>query len=351
MVTRLFKLGIRFAAWITPHAKRWYRQRHLNRTEGERHLAAKNWGEAEKHFILALDERKHSPKLQIGMMLGLFEAQRKQGKTTEAEQTIKTAVDLAASAKDGALQSRALDALADLQLDQKRYSEAEQTIGQIEALERAALEPNFKRITASARKLGTALLHSGRMDEAMKSFERAARVAEKAYGPEHPETGNAYAELGAQYRLLGNHPEAQRCLRRALQIHRAIEEGYSPDATQDLIHLAASLEESGDVEGACAEFERVLSWKQREVGGDRGQTAEIQARLAAIYVQTGKSSQARELLTHAIGILEDEKKDDRLVFALETMAEVEEQIHRSEDAKKWRTWAAEVASRCPAPQE
>jgi len=40
-VIRLFRLGIRFAAWVTPHAKEWQRKRNLNLTEAERHLAAR----------------------------------------------------------------------------------------------------------------------------------------------------------------------------------------------------------------------------------------------------------------------------------------------------------------------
>src|SRR5271168_1549011 len=124
-VTRIFRLGIRFAAWVTPHAKEWHRQRHLNRVEGGRHLAARNWAEAENHLTLALAERRHASKVRLDLLLGLMEAQRKQGKTPEAEQTAHTAVALAISSKDTVSQSRALDALAEIQLDQKKYGDAE----------------------------------------------------------------------------------------------------------------------------------------------------------------------------------------------------------------------------------
>ncbi|HEV1284313.1 MAG TPA: hypothetical protein VNU44_03355, partial [Bryobacteraceae bacterium] len=120
-VTRIFRLGIRFASWVTPHVKEWHRQRHLNRVEGERHLTARNWSEAETHLKLALAERRHSSQVRLDLLLGLTEAQLKQGKTAEAEQTTKTAIGLASSSKNKVLQSRALDSLAEIQLDQNKY--------------------------------------------------------------------------------------------------------------------------------------------------------------------------------------------------------------------------------------
>src|ERR1700729_3867072 len=127
-VTRILRLGVRFAAWATPFVKEWHRKRHMNRVEGHRQLGIRNWSEAEKHLTLALAERKHSSTRRLDLLLGLTEAQRKLGKDSEAEQTTQTAIALAASSKNKALQSRALDGLVDIQLDQKKYGEVEQTI-------------------------------------------------------------------------------------------------------------------------------------------------------------------------------------------------------------------------------
>ena len=350
-VTRILRLGVRLAAWATPHVQEWHRKRHENRVEGERHLAARNWSEAERHLTLALAERRHSSARRLDLLLGLTEAQRKQGKPAEAEQTTQTAIGLAASAKNKVLQSRALDGLVDIQLDQKKYSDAEASIAKIEALEGSLKQPDYKRLASTARKLGTALLNNGRPEEAMKSFERAAQLSEKSYGPDHVETANALTELGARYRASGNHAEAQRCLRRALEIHRKTSGADSQAATQDLFHLAASLEESGDVDGAASQYEKALAVAERQVGGNREQTAETQAHLAAIYMRAGRTSAARELLIHSIGVLR--KKDERLEFALETMATVEELLNHPEEAQRWRDKAAEsVASRTgEAPKE
>jgi len=340
-VTRIFRLGIRFAAWVTPHVKDWHRRRHLNRVEGERNLSVRNWSEAEKHLTLALAERRHSSKLRLDLLLGLKEAQRKQGKPSDAAQTTQTAIDLAVSSKNKVLQARALDALADIQLDQKNYSAVEKTIAQIETLELSLKKPDYKRIAACARKLGTAFLNSERPEEAMKAFERAAQLCEKAFGPEHLETANALTELGHRYHEKGDHAEAQRCLQRALDIHRTASGIDSHEATRDLFYLASSLEESGDVDGAAAQYEKVLAVRERQIGSDREQTAETQAHLAAIYMRAGRTSAARELLIHAIGVLERKKGDERLEFALETMASVEDRLNHSVEAERWREKAAD----------
>ena len=343
------RLGVRFAAWATPYLKEWQRKRHLNRMEGERNLAARNWTEAEKYFTLALAERRHPLKRHFGLLLGLKDAQRKLGKSAEAEQTTRLAVNLAA--KNTALQAKALDAQADIQLDQKKYTEAEATILRMEALELSLLNPDFKRIVAAKRKLGTALFHSGRAAEAMTAFERAIALSEKIFGAGHAATADAITELATFYREQGDHAEAQKHLRRALQIHRTASGADSQEATVDLMHLATSLEESGDMEAAAVEYEKVLALKERQIGGDREQTAEMQAHLAAIYLRTGKSSAARELLTHAIGVLERKKGDPRLEFALETMASIEESLHRPENAEAFRERAAESAALRTAQNE
>jgi tetratricopeptide (TPR) repeat protein len=349
-VTRILRLGVRLAAWATPHVKEWHRKRHENRVEGERHLTARNWSEAEKHLTLALAERRHASQRRLDLLLGLTEAQRKQGKSSDAEKTSQLAIDLAASSKNKVLQSRALDGLVDIQLDQKKYNNVEMTIEKIETLERSLKDPDYKRLASSSRKLGTALLNSGRPEEAMKAFERATELSEKSFGPDHVETGNALAELGKQYRANGNHTEAQRCLRRALEIHRKTSGVDSLAATQDLFHLAASLEESGDSESAADQYERALAVADRQIGGDREQTAVTQAHLAAIYMRSGRTSAGRELLLHAIGVLR--KKDERLEFALETMASIEDMLNHPEEAQNWRDKAAEsVASRTAEPQQ
>lgn len=341
-ITRVFRLGIRFAVWVEPYVKEWHRRRHHNRTQGQHHLASKNWIEAEKHLSLALDERRHPVKKRLDLLLDLEQSQRRQRKFTEAEQTARKALDLATGTRNHSGQSRAMEALVEIHLDQGKWAEAEQATAEIARLEGSRPEPDHARLAKSSRKLGTALLNSGRTTEALAAFHQSAKLCEQTHGANHTETATSYVELGMLYRQHGEHAEAQRHLRRALQIHRAIGGPDSNEATQDLYHLAASLAESGDLDGAAAEFERLLAVKDRQVGGNREELAEAQVRLAVLYQNAGRPAPAYELLMQAINYLE-RKGGEQLLLAMETMACVQEQMGHTEDSKHWRERVAGMA--------
>jgi tetratricopeptide (TPR) repeat protein len=329
------------AAWATPHVQAWHSKRHMNRTEGQRHLAARNWTEAERYLTAALDERNHPAEQRFELTLNLAAAQQGQARLSDAEDSIRRAMAMAVEEKSIPMQSLALDALVDVQLSQGEYAAAEATAAELTRLESCQLKPNHAQLAKCARKLGTALLKSGRQAEAMQAFQQATSLHEQAFGTEHVETGHSVAELGRLYRETGNHTEAQRHLRRAWQIHRAASGADSHEAVQDLIHLAGSLEESGDHGGAVTEYERMLTLRERQVGANREETAEMQVRLAALYVRARRSPAARELLAQAIATLE-RKGGPRFAEALETMACAEEQAGRAEEAKRWRDRALGV---------
>jgi tetratricopeptide (TPR) repeat protein len=339
-ITRIFRLTMRVARWAEPHVKEWHRQRHLNRTEGQRHLDSRNWAEAEKHFTLALAERRYSKQRQCELLLNLEQAQRRQRKLGEAEQSAAAALGIAPSRS---LRARAQDALVDIQLEQCRYPEAEQSIAEILRIEQAESRPDGARLAKSYRKLGTARLKSERPAEAMEAFRQAADLSERAFGTAHAETAQSFAELGMLHRQHGEHAQAQVFLRRALDIHRGASGLDSHEATQGLYQLAASLEESGDPDGAAGEFERLLALRARQVGVNPLDNAETQVRLAGLYLQAGRIGPAKELLNHAIGVLE-RKGGQPLAQALQILAVAEEQSGHPEEAERWREVASNLAA-------
>jgi tetratricopeptide (TPR) repeat protein len=145
------------------------------------------------------------------------------------------------------------------------------------------------------------------------------------------------------HRQHGQHSEAQRYLRRALDIHRAASGLDSQKASEGLYHLAASLEESGDFDGAANEFERLLRLRTHQVGVDPIANAETEVRLAGLHLRAGRTAAAKELLGHAISVLE-RTGGQPLAQALEMLAHVEEQSGRPEEAGRWREVAANLMS-------
>jgi tetratricopeptide (TPR) repeat protein len=345
-ITRMFRWGIRVAAWATPHVQKWHRERNIYHREGQRHLDARNWAEAERHLNLALENR-NSPRRQVELLLALEQAERNQGKYEEAEQTANAAIHAAADARNPQLLALAMDALAGVQIASANFAGATKTLAEIEQMENRRPKPDAARLAQSSRKLAEIHARTGRFSEAAQALERSVKLCEQAHGAASLETANAMADLGAAYRQLGNHSEAQRALRQALKVYRNTAGPNSEEAAMGLHNLALSLEDSGDLEGAVKEYERVLALKEQQIGARREDAAEVKLRLAALYIQIGREAAARELLIFAIGVFEH-KKDQRLVDALEIMAIADDLAGRGQDAQRWREKAARL-KQPPAP--
>ena len=328
----LIRMAMRIASWAEERVKEWWQERQFQIVEGQRQLDCRNWAEAEKHLSLALAERRHSKHQTCELLLNLERAQRRQAKFREAEQSLQAATAVASTR---ALRARTQDALLDLQLEQARYPEAEQSIAAILSAEQATARPDGVRVARCYQKLGAVRLKTGRDAEAMEAFRWAAEQSERAFGAGHTETAQCLGDLGTLLRRQGNHAEAQHCLRRALDIHREAAGLDSREATQGLFQLASSLEESGDLDGAAGEFERLLALRARLVGVNPLENAQTQVRLAGLYLKAHRTGPAKELLNHAISVLE-RNGGQALVQALEVLALAEEQSGRSEEARRWR---------------
>jgi serine/threonine-protein kinase len=341
------------AAWTKPRAAAWSLERSINRVEGERHLKARNYEEAEKYLALAVaeaDERRHSVR-KVQFRLYLAEAQRKQGKLAEAEQTVRTALEHTARISNPSGYVQCLDALAEVFHDGENYPAMEKVLQEGIRIEAAMPHPDPLRMARRVHRLGIARHKNGRSEDAVPALEKALTLHEQAYGEDHYDTANLLTDLGVIYRAQGNHQEAQRCLRRALRIHEAICGLESAETVADIHHLAGSLEDAGDLEGAAGQYERVLQLKERVVGGNLEEIAEMQFSLAGMYINWNNYARARELLAEAIGIFK-RTKGPRLAVAYETLAYLEECSGRYQEAvaelaragKVWETLGAERAA-------
>src|ERR1019366_3789566 len=95
------------------------------------------------------------------------------------------------------------------------------------------------------------------------------------------------------------------------------------EAASDLKMLTESLEASGDIDGAAAQFERVLNLKLRVVGLDLDTIADAQWELATRYMGWGRYSRARELLMEAVGTFK-RTGGARLARGYEALGQLEE---------------------------
>jgi tetratricopeptide (TPR) repeat protein len=323
--------------------------RNWNRAEGERLLAAREFKEAEYYLALAVSEAdRHglSSAKRVRLRLQLAEAQRKLDQLGRAEETIRAAAAIAAKTSDSTGYLMCLDALAELFMIQENFPAAEKLSQEGIRIETMLPHPDPLRVARRVHRLGIARYRTYPSADVLPALQKGLELHEAAYGSEHAETTRVLSELGSIYRAQGRHEDAQRCLRRSLRFHQNWLGPEHPVSMQDLHQLAGSLEESGDIEGAAAEYERVILLRQRMLGEDPDELAEMQFSLANLYIGWGIYPRSRELLAECVGTF-SRKAGPRLAVALETLAQVEEISGRFHDAVRELDRAGKVWEKCP----
>jgi tetratricopeptide (TPR) repeat protein len=337
----------------------WSLDRNQHRAEAQRLLRIGSYAEAQHHLVEAIAEadlRGFSPAKRIRLRLDLAEAERKQVATarpeeearllTAAERTARQAIALAAQVSDADAYLLCLDSLSEIFAGQRNWRAVEQTASEALRLGARQTHPDCLRMARRAHLLGVARHWTGKPELAVQALEKALAVQEQFCGPEHLDTARLLSQTGKIYRAQKEHANAQKCLRRALRIHRVVLGESAAEVFEDLHQLAASLEESGDLEGAAQQYEQALMIKGRELGVHNLEPlGEMQFSLANLYVGWGSLSRARELLAEAIGTFR-RVGGPRLAVAYETLAQVEESSGRHFSALRELEQAAKVWEKC-----
>ena len=325
--------------------------RGAERRTGEQLLEESDYQGAELHLAQAMveSERRQEPADQrIMLRLELAEAQRKQfrggqdfHKLVDAEETVRSALELASRAGERELLIQVFDELAAIAADFGRVDEVQRLLQ-----EAGDLETKLKRrdpMVAARRMHRLAILRQqrGELREAAQLLAESAAIHEQVLGENHVATAHRLSDLGAVHHALGNHAEAQRCLRRAIRVHEKEHGLGSPEATSDLQMLTASFEASGDVEAAASQLERVLGLKLRVVGVDLDTVAEAQWELATRYMGWRRYARARELLMEAVATFK-RTGGARLAAGYEALGQLEEDTGHYHEALQELARAAKV---------
>jgi len=101
-----------------------------------------------------------------------------------------------------------------------------------------------------ADQLGIVLLANGDLEGAQKQTERALRIDEMVYGPQHSSVAIAADNLGVILKTKGDLDGAQRQTERALRIDEMVYGPEHPEVAADANNLGQILQAKGDLEGA-----------------------------------------------------------------------------------------------------
>jgi tetratricopeptide (TPR) repeat protein len=325
--------------------------RGAERRAGEQLFEESDYQGAELHLAQAMVEsegRQEPAAERILLRLELAEAQRKQfrggpdfRKLVEAEETVRSALELATRADERELLIQVMDELAAIAGDRGQVDEVQRLLQ-----EAGTLEAKLKRrdpMVAARRlhRLGILRQQRGEMLEAVQLLAESAAIHEQVLGESHAATAHRLSDLGAAHYALGNHAEAQRCLRRSIRVHEKEHGLDSPEAAADLQMLTASFEASGDIEAAASQLERVLGLKLRVVGLNLDKVAEAQWELATRYMGWRRYSRARELLMEAVATFK-RTGGARLAAGYEALGQLEEDTGHYHEALRELARAAKV---------
>ena len=108
---------------------------------------------------------------------------------------------------------------------------------------------------------------------AQEVLERALRIMEAAYGPDHPEVARPLNNLGLVLRVLGDLGAAREHQERALRINEAAYGPDHPDVARTLNNLGLVLRALGDLGGAREHQERALRINEAAYGPDHPDVA------------------------------------------------------------------------------
>jgi tetratricopeptide (TPR) repeat protein len=91
----------------------------------------------------------------------------------------------------------------------------------------------------------------GNLAGAEAAFERALRINEAAYGPDHPRVARDVNDLGRVLRDRGDLAGAEAAFERALRIDEATYGPHHPDVATIVNNLGSVLRDRGDLAGAA----------------------------------------------------------------------------------------------------
>jgi tetratricopeptide (TPR) repeat protein len=321
-------------AGFGPRLMEWTSDRSEAQAQGERLFEQGDYAGAELQLAAAVldGERRQSPAdKRILLRLELAAAQRQQGRHDAAEETIRSALDLANKVGEHNLALQCVNELAAIIADQGNLAGAELVMEEAIRIEGKTKQRDPMMAARRLERLGKLRHGHGKSREAAEALTECVAIHEKVLGPDHLETGRRMSELGRIHHALGNHSETQRYLRRSLKIQEREGGIESAEAAPDVQALTESLEATGDIDGAATILERVLSTKLRAVGANQEEIADMQAALAHHYIGWRRYSRARELLMEAVGSFR-RTGGRKLALGYESLAVLEEQAGLYHDA-------------------
>ncbi|MBZ0320170.1 MAG: tetratricopeptide repeat protein, partial [Anaerolineae bacterium] len=146
--------------------------------------------------------------------------------------------------------------------------------------------------------LGSVLQAMGDYAGAKEHYERALRIDEAAFGPDHPDVATDVNNIGSLFRVMGDYAGAKLMYERVVTI---LPENH-PNFSSALNNLGSVLHAMGDYARAKAYFERALRIDEAAFGPDHPSVARDVNNLGSVLQAMGDYARAKEHYERALRI-------------------------------------------------
>ena len=184
-------------------------------------------------------------------------------------------------------------------------AEAERSLRRALAIAEKVYGPDHPEVATDANNLGQILKDQGDLAGALEYTRRAMAIDEKVYGPDHPKVATRANNIGQILQDQGDLAGALEYTRRALAIDEKV---YGPDHPNVAIrasNIGAILQAQGDLAGALEYTRRALAIDEKVYGPDHPEVATDANNIGQILKAQGDLAGALEYTRRALAI--DEK--------------------------------------------
>jgi tetratricopeptide (TPR) repeat protein len=161
--------------------------------------------------------------------------------------------------------------------------------------------PDHPVVAIDMSDIGSILRERGDLDGAIDYTKRALTINERVYGPEHPTVAVDVNNIGIFLLEKGSLDEALDYTKRALKISEKVYGPENPLSASDASNIGQILLEKRDYDGALAYSLRALSIDEKVYGPDHPQVALIRNNIATIYEEKGEGHSTKNDLDVGLG--------------------------------------------------
>jgi tetratricopeptide (TPR) repeat protein len=192
-------------------------------------------------------------------------------------------------------------------LTRGEFAEARATLERALKIDEQVYGPDHPDVARDVNNLGLVLHDQGNLEDARKCYERALKINELVYGPDHPSVARDVNNLGSVLKDLGDLQEARKCYERGLKIDEQVYGPDHPNVAMRVNNLGMALKDLGDLEGARKYLERALKIDELAYGPDHPNIARDANNLGTVL-------SAQDDLEGAIKCFERAHKIDEQVY-------------------------------------